>query len=125
MAIVALTTDQRVNLEGNARFQNLVRMAIYNQANYWVGLDGSSVPGNDRIRWAKSRLLSAGIINNPTAIDFQSYLKQFVIKLKDIPVFDNANSYDEDAVLNYMLANSKFDELADNVFNLRIQRIEF
>lgn len=125
MAIVALTNDQRVQLEGNARFQDLVRMAILNQANYWRGQDGSSPPANDRIRWAKSRLLSTGIVLHPTSQDYTSWARQFIIILKDMLVYDNGQAYDEDNVLDYMLANSKFDELADLVFNLRILSIEF
>lgn len=126
MAIVTLTTDQRVNLEGNSRFQSLVRMAIYNQANYWRGMDGTNINNaTDAARWAKSRYLSVGIIQNPNGIDFTSWLKQYVIILKDIAVVDNEAPYSEEEVINYMLDNAKFEELSDLVFNLRIQRIEF
>lgn len=126
MAIVTLNTDQRVNLEGNSRFQSLVRAAIYNQANYWRSIDGTALNNaNDLARWAKSRFLAIGIIQNPTAIDFASWLKQYVIILKDIAVFDDTQEYSEEEVLNYMLANGKFDELSDLVFNLRIQQISF
>lgn len=126
MAIVTLTTDQRVNLEGNARFQALVRAAIYNQANYWRNIDGTNIAdAGDAARWAKSRYLSVGIIQNPNGIDFTSWLKQYIIILKDIAVVDDEEEYTEDGVIDYMLENSKFDELSDLVFNLRIQKVEF
>lgn len=126
MAIVTLTTDQRVALEGNSRFQSLVRMAIYNQAIYWKNIDGTNLnTAEDLARWAKSRSLAVGIIQNPNGIDFTSWVKQYVIILKDIAVVDNEAPYSEEEVINYMLDNAKFDELSDLVFNLRIQRIEF
>jgi hypothetical protein len=123
--IVALTTDQRIELENNARFQNLVRMAILNQAIYWRGLDGTTVPGNDRVRWAKSRLLATGIVLNPTSQDYNAWVRQFIILTKDMAVYDDTNAFNVDTVLDYMIANSKFDELADLAFNLRILKVEF
>lgn len=125
MAIVSLTSDQRVNLENNTRFQDLVRIAILNQSNYWRGQDGTNPPGSDHIRWAKSRFIATGIVLYPTSQDYASWARQFIIILKDMLVYDDSQQYSEDLVLDYMLANSKFDELADLTFNLRILKVEF
>jgi hypothetical protein len=126
MAIVALTTDRRVNLEGNSRFQALVRAAIYNQALYWMNVDGTDFStASDLARWAKSRFLAVGIVQNPTAIDFSSWLKQYVIILKDVEVYNDANAYNEEEVLDYMLSNGKFEMISDLVFDLRIKQIQF
>jgi hypothetical protein len=132
MAVVTLTNDQRIAMKANSRFQILVRFSIYNQANYWKNIDGANpVDAAAAQRWAKSRFLSYGIIQNPTGIHFESWLEQYVIILKDIAVVDNVANPDPeaagfyDSVLDYMIENSKFDELADLVFNLRIQKVEF
>jgi hypothetical protein len=125
MAVVTLTPDQRNAIENSARFQSLVRLSIYNQASYWKGVDGAGLSSVDALRWAKSRYLSVGIINNPNGIDFTTWLKQFIITLKDVAVYNDSVAYDENTVLDYMLSNSKFDELADLVFNLKITTITF
>ncbi|MEJ7644281.1 MAG: hypothetical protein WKF87_06780 [Chryseolinea sp.] len=125
MAIIALTNDQRVQLENNSRFQNLVRMAVFAQATYWRGLDGSAPPNSDHVRWAKSRFLASGIVLNPLSQDFASWTRQFVILTKDVGLYDNANTFDIEVVLDYMLANYHFDALVNSVFDLRIIKIEF
>lgn len=125
MALVALTNEQRVAIKNNTRFQNLVRMGVYNQANYWKGQDGANLAAAAAKRWAKSRYLSVGIMANPTAIDFVGYLEQYIIAMKTMAVFENSAAYNEGTVIDYMIANNKFDELSDIVFDVRIERIEF
>jgi hypothetical protein len=125
MALVVLTDEQRFAISNNPRFQNLTRMAVNNNGVYWFGNDGSSIPPAELVHWAKSRSLSYGIVAFPNSIDVQSWVAQFVNALKDIPVVDNINPYDENAVIDYMVANNVFQTLANKVFDLRIIEIGF
>lgn len=126
MAIVALTNEQRIAIEGNSRFQNLVRTAIFNEANYKKTLAGNGLGSAAAAEaWAKERFISYGLVQNPVTIDFNSWLKQGIIVMKDMPVYDNGNAYNEETVITYMVDNNKFAEIAGLIFILRSQQVEF
>jgi hypothetical protein len=126
MAIITLTDKQRISIEGNADFQNLLRTAIFNEAIYKKTLSGAGLVNADAANvWAKERFLAYGVVHNPGGIDFTSWLKQAIMILKDMAVYDNANTYLEATVIDYMIANSKFTELAGLVFAMKREKIEF
>jgi hypothetical protein len=132
MAIIALTPDQRIAMKANPRYQSLCRVAVENQASFWDAHDGTAFSTAANLeRWAKSKFLSAGIILNPNAQDYANWVSHFTIILKNMQVVDDVANPDPDdigfydAVLDYMIANGKFDELADLSFNVEIQKLQF
>lgn len=124
-----LTSDEKMTLAANARFQFLCRQAILDKAAYWTGLDGTVLPGGQTAvtlaRWAKSRLKSQALIQVPLAIT-DADVQQFMIFLKTMILWDNAVSpFNTDTLCNYMIAQSKFDALADNWMDQKIRYIDF
>lgn len=124
MAIVVLTVDQRSNIKNNARFQSQLRAAILEEARYTSTLEGTQVANTntDLTNWAKKRKISAEIMARPlSAWVFADWLEQAYVIMSGMQVYDNANSYDEEVVITYMVNNNKFTELAGLVFTQRMK----
>lgn len=135
MAVITLTNDQRIAIENFQRFRNLVSQAVLNQAKYWMDHSGNNLPSVDAIRWARSRYIGVGLVLNPTVLQLDLWVKHFLMLLKNIAVVDNVANVPpaadadqttfQNKVLDYMIANGKFDELADLAFNIEIQKVTF
>lgn len=124
---VQLTDEQRITVRQSSRFQGLFQSAMYNKAEYWLGQDGATPPGNDRVRWAKSRSLGARLVNAPSALELPKSYDQAVIflKSKSVNPSDDEEVFDLDTVIDYMIEENMFDTLADNVFDEQIKVILF
>lgn len=129
MAQVILTDAQKELMKADASFQAEVKWAILNKAAFWLGLDGTAIPGGQTaanlMRWAKSRHFAALVQQNPgLASPNDLLLNQFLIFVKNTTVWDNAANTTAAAVA-YMLTNSIFDTLADNWFDVQISTVPF
>src|SRR6478609_5909604 len=125
MALIALKNQEKDLLFMDPNFRNEVEWAMINKARYWVQLDGTSVPNNDRINWAKNRLLSNTIIGS--SIDREAYSRLFLLFTTQQVhnVADDAQGFNKQAVIDYMVTNLIFEALADSVFSEKIKEIKF
>lgn len=130
MAFVILTDPQKDQLQADSGFQTEVKWGILNKATYWVGLDGTSVPGGQTgsflARWAKSRHFAALIVSNPAIAENAAAIKYFLVQAKNIQcVDDTVNPFSTSQVVAKLLALSSFDTLADQWFDNQIQATPF
>lgn len=119
-----LTNAERFALKSNPNFQAQLRMAIYAKGKYWRDHTGAALDAAGAENWFRNRTTANGVVFNPNSIDFNTWLEQAIIFLKDMQVAPDSN-YTEDEVITYMIANSKFDEVTDYVFTLRGKKVEF
>jgi hypothetical protein len=121
-----LTSDEKATLQANPRFIAQCKQAMLDKAVYWTGQNGVNMPDSPTaIRWAKSRLYGNGLISNPSSLSNGAIVQQFIIYLKNMNLWDSAvTPFNADTVIDYMIAQSKFDTLADNVFDEQIKGID-
>lgn len=112
MAQVVLTNQQKEELKNFSDFREEVKWSILNKAAYWKGLDGSSVPGNDRIKWAKSRFYAAQLQQNPQNANPDNnagIIDRFLIYVKNITCVDDQQvPFDPATVTAFLLDNLHF-----------------
>ncbi len=129
MAMVVLTNQQKEEMKNHADFKEECKWAILNKAVYWKGLDGSSVPGNDHIKWAKSRQLAAALNYDPTNGDpavRPEIVDRFLLYVKNIAcVDDQTNPFSPADVVTWLVDNDSFEALADNWFDDQIATNRF
>lgn len=125
MALQVLTDQQKQDVRGSDRFRQFCKWAILDKARYWNQLDGSGVPGNDHIRWAKTRLKATEILGNPYAVEDDLSLPLFFVVQLTQAVHDDSGAFDVDAVIDYMDANDIFDAIADSYFTEKVKSIQF
>lgn len=128
MAMRVLTNQEKEGLKNYADFREECKWAVLNKASYWKGLDGGTVPGNDRIKWAKARTYSAQVISTPTLADpniNQQVTDKFLIYIKNIACVDDQVAFNIDSVITFLINNSHFESMADSYFDDAIQTIVF
>jgi hypothetical protein len=110
MALRTLTSEEREQLKGSTRYLHLCEWAIRNYAAYWAVHDGAGFNTEAaRIEWVKNREFGAtirqyGITDNDIAL-------KFVEESKGMQ-FDIVGNFSVDSLIDYMIANNKFDEIA-------------
>lgn len=124
MARIALNNEEKDLMKDYGPFQTAVEWAMINKARYWLQLDGSSVPGNDRIKWAKSRQFSHGIINHVDKIEYSRLFVIFLTQQVHEPSNDTGGLNREE-IVQYMESESIFEQLADSIFDEKIKTIIF
>lgn len=130
MALTILSTDQKETLLGNAEFAKQTKWAVLNKAQYWSGLDGTSVPGNNWERWRKSKNFALTILANPSIAESFEIVKKFMNLAKNVACVDDAvtdfNDAAQQTVISYLLndggspAVNNFDSFADAWFDDQI-----
>lgn len=133
MALQVLTDQQKQDLRTSQNFRQFCKWAVLDKARYWTGLDGSSVPGNDWVKWAKCRIMGMQILANPYAVEDDLSLPLAFAVLLTQAVYDDANpEFNVDTVIEYMDTYtingnpaSIFDTLADLYFDQKIKSIQF
>jgi len=119
MAIILLTSAQKNALLSNTSFANQVKWAVLDKAVYWAGHNGSTPPGGLE-RWRKSKTLALTIQNSPSMADSFDIVKRFLVSVKNTPCVNDQVTYDEAAVITYLLSGSgtnQFDVMSDAWFD--------
>jgi hypothetical protein len=123
MALRVLTNQEKEELKNNADFREECKWGLLNKAAYWKGLDGTSVPGNNYVRWAKSRQFSAAVAQNPQIADpnqNQQIADRFLMYMKNELCVDDQAAFDASAAIAVLLSGNKFDTAADLYFDDQI-----
>jgi hypothetical protein len=120
MAYRVLTNQEKEELKNYQDFKEECKWGILNKAAYWKGLDGASVPGNDRIKWAKCRQYAASLQYSPQSVNPDNnpqVVDRFLVYIKTILCVDDAQAFDAAAVVAYLLTNSHFEAMAETWFD--------
>jgi hypothetical protein len=128
MALRVLTNQEKEELRNNSDFREECKWALLNKAAYWKGLDGASVPGNNHVRWAKSRQFSASVAQNPQIADPNNNYQiadRFLMYIKNEACVDDQVAFDPSAAIATLLAGSKFESAADLYFDDQIATVLF
>lgn len=128
MALRVLTNQEKEELRNSADFREECKWALLNKAAYWKGLDGSSVPGNNWVKWAKSRQFSATVAQNPQTVDpNQNYqiADRFLMYLKNELCVEDTLPFDSATAISVLLVAGKFDSSADLYFDDQIATVQF
>lgn len=129
MAFIILTDLQKDLLLNDVIFQSEVKWGILNKATYWLGQDGTAVPGGQNsaslARWAKSRHYAAIISLNPSIAENNLAVKYFLFQAKNIQCVDDQQAFTTTLTINKLLSLSSFDALSDQWFDSQIQNTQF
>ena len=120
MAYRVLTNSEKELLKSDSGFKQECKWSILNKASYWKGLDGSSVPGNDRIKWAKCRSYAASIQFSPQVVDPSSntqILDRYLMYIRDVMCVDTQSVFDASVVVPYLVSSLSFETMADKWFD--------
>lgn len=128
-----ITPQQVLELEANQNFKDVSKQFVRDRAAYIAGQDGT--PGNTAglspVEWAKERFIAKGILLHPNSHDYNEWASQFSILLKGQDVWDTDaattifNMSQPGNTNPPVLAQGKFEELANLTYEMRRQRIEF
>jgi len=98
----------------------MIRNAALNKSKFWaVTTDPTAIPGGQTalniIRWAKSRLISAQMLNSPQVIDGNTNLQILFLKNLTQNVWDNVavNPFNADAVILNMETSGNAPTMID------------
>jgi hypothetical protein len=134
MALVALTDDQKEQLRASTKFLPMIRYGVIRKATFWaVTTDPMALPGGqttaNAVRWAKSRSLSAKVLNAVDGIDNDTSFALLFLKNLTQAVWDNVavQPFAADPVIVNMEANSAtmIDAPLDAAFDDKIKYMVF
>lgn len=120
MALRVLTNQEKEELKNNADFREECKWGLLNKSAYWKGLDGSTVPGNNWVRWAKSRQFGAIMAQNPSMAEDQQVVSRFLMYLKNELCVDDQVAFDPATAIAVLLSGNKFDSASDMYFDDQI-----
>lgn len=122
-----LTNQEKETLKDYADFREECKWAILNQASYWKGLDGTTIPGGQTAanlaRWAKSRAYSAQINLNPSIAEGTGVVDRFLVYIKTIDCVTGA--FDPATVVAELLNENHFEAMANQWFDDQIASSAF
>lgn len=128
MAMRVLTNQEKEELRNNADFKEECKWGLLNKAAYWKGLDGTSVPGSDYVRWAKSRSFASAIALNPGSADPNQNVQiadRFLMYLKNEACVEGTQAFDPAAVITVLSTGNRFEAAADLYFDDQIATTVF
>jgi hypothetical protein len=113
----AITPEQIIELENYPRHQRICKQWVKDIATYIRGLNS----GDEA--WAKRRIIAAGIAHHPNSQDYLEWTAQMTATLKGQVIWEAT----VEATIDALNANNgaKYDAMANEVFVMRSQRIEF
>jgi|SRR6478609_5932795 len=123
-----LTSAEKEILQTNARFQSECNWSVKNFASYWsttVNVTiASQITSVGYPTWFRNHIFSTNVMtsgfNDPSAS------QTFTVLAKGMNLWDNAvTPFNPDTVIDYMIANNKFEELATPYVVLKTQSIIF
>lgn len=118
-----LTDEEKETLQQSARFRQMAVWSLKNFASYWKDPADAATKitavGADR--WAKNYVWSwRALADLPMLDDNLNIPKDYTILLKGMNLWDSAvTPFDINVVIDFMLANGKFDELAGLYVNFK------
>lgn len=121
----SITPEQMIALENHQRHRDLCKQWVRDIATYLRGLN------NGDEAWAKRRVIAAGIAYHPNSQDYSEWIAQMTATQKGAVIWDGADAAitpeNLDATVDFLDANggAKYDEMANLIYDLRAQRIEF
>jgi hypothetical protein len=115
-----LTSDEREILQSNTRYISQSKWAIRNFAAFWNIEDDINTKVGDvgYQRWAKNWFYANKVIANTHMVNDPNLPVEFVMLSKGMDLWDSAVPVPIDetefanAVIDYMVAQNKFEELA-------------
>jgi hypothetical protein len=116
-----LTSDEREILQGSSRYQSQAKWSLRNFADFWnVESDiNTKVANVGYQRWAKNWIYANRIQANTSMLNDPNIPLEFVILSKGMLLWDSAVPVPGDTgefidtVIDYMIANNKFEEIAE------------
>ena len=120
-----ITPEQMIALENHARHRDLCKQWVKDIATYIRGLN----TGDEA--WAKKRFIAAGIAYHPNSQDYSEWVAQMTTSQKGAVIWDGIDAeiteQNLDATVDFLNSNggAKYDEMANLVYTLRSQKIEF
>lgn len=111
-----LTNEEKQILQSNSAFIYECQWALKNFASFWAdAADANTKVGQvGYTQWAKNYVWASRTLDNISMVDNNSQIpSEFAVLLKGMFLWDSAvTPFNASTVVTYMVANSKFDELA-------------
>jgi hypothetical protein len=113
-----LNSDERETLLNSTRFKSQCTWALRNFASFWSNDDPSFISAqiailNDYRRWAKNWIWANEALVADVKTTQNEVFIGFDIGLKGMNLWDSAvTPFNSETVIDYMIAQSKFDELS-------------
>lgn len=124
MAYLNPTNEQKAALKNSVRFQNEVKWALLNTANYWKNNDGAGKDAAGATLWYKNRHIGMQLLSNPVGlITEQEYYLAAILSANYLIVSDQG--FTVDTTVDYMIAQDYFAAISDNIFAMKIQTVQF
>lgn len=120
---VAITPEQVDQLIEYPRHQKLCRQWVRDIATFLqtlAGQDGARA-GKTPLDWARQRMIAARVLNHPNSQDYEEWCAQMTNTLKGQVVWD----VDLDGTVDFLTSSGKYDEIANAIYTLRMEREEF
>lgn len=113
----AITPAQMIELENYQPHRDLCKQWVRDIATYLRGLN----TGDEA--WAKRRVIAASIAHHPNSQDYSEWIAQMTASQKGAVIWD----VDVAGTVAFLNQNggAKYDEMANLIYDLRSQRIEF
>lgn len=123
-----LTNAEKEQLQSSTRFKSEADWAIRNFASYWSSTDqgqiGTQIGQVGYENWFKNHIFATDKMQS--GINDPDISLTFLVLAKGMNLWDSAViPFNIDTVIDYMIANSKFDELATGYASLKTQSILF
>jgi len=119
----AITPEQMTALENNTRHREISKQWVKDIATFLRG----TASGDET--WAKKRTIAAGIAHHPNSQDYAEWIAQMTATMKGAVVWDGVDAAitpeNLDATVNFLVAQNKYDEMANAIYTLRASRVEF
>lgn len=120
---VAISPEQVTQLIAHPRHQEISKQWVRDIATFLrtlTGEDGNRAGKTPEV-WARQRMIAGRIINHPNAQDYLEWTAQMTNTLKGQVVWEN----DLDGTVDFLTSIGKYDEMANEIYTLRMAREEF
>lgn len=119
----AITPEQVVQLINYPRHQDICKQWVRDVSVFirtLTGEDGNRA-GKTPILWATERMIAGGIALHPNSQDYLEWCTQMTTILKGQVVWET----DLDGTVDFLNSSGKYDEITNQVYELRAARQEF
>lgn len=124
-----LNSAQKEQLVANQDFKNQVSWSLRDFAAFFSNEDdafiGTQVGLLGYKRWAKNYSWAARAVANVSITDVPQAPEDFGVLLKGMELWDDQVPFDVETVIEYMVAESKFEELAIMYVNSKTPTMVF